>query len=1143
MNSSNKIITEKIGAGLYGEIRKEPFNQTDKSDIAVAKKTIKIGTIKNINSTLSQELIQKIKDRISQICKLYKGNFGINLTRYYDETESNDNSISIKMDLYYCNIIQFLKDKKPTNKGLDIGEIYDVFSQLNSVFNIIAYEKIKYGNFKLENILVNPDKNEYILSGFEIIPELVKYAKEQNPEKICQYLPPELLEDGCNFQIEESTDLWSIGVVMYYLYFNEFPFPGKSCKEVLDAINSNNRKRTKFSDLDNLIDGLLTKDKGKRLTWKDYLNHKFFKSNGFWINYKNLEELGKGTFSTVYKALNKKTGQYDAIKIIDFTKIEKLEKNKMNRNEIKKELENRIDYLNKLYRDYPSCLIEIYEKFEIENGIAYSMELYKCNLKKYINTYPKDRDIFFDLIKINRCLKNFAREKIIIGNLKLENILLKAQNEDSNDYIFKLSDVGFYPKLFELIKKTSQSEDILNYIPPELSNNNNYEIQSDLWSLGSIIHYFKYKDFLYKECSFIDIINKINSGSVKLKSCTNGQFNSLLEGLLEKEPKKRLSWDSYFNHKYFIDRQYSEYYELGEPFSEGAYYKIYNAKDKKNQNEKVIKIVKKEQIRKRYYAEKQETLDEKLLKQLIKQLAKQTEIMKSLENNGKNENTVQFYEYFNTQNEFAIVMEKCDSNLNEYFIEKREDSYTLEEIKELLQQLNNTFKIMYKNNIIHGDLKLENILIKEENDKKIYKLTDYGMNKEFLSLTENLMELNGAPKYTAPEILSGGSFDKKSDLWSLGVIIYILFFREYPYKGSSEAEVLNDIKINGRKNLKLLSKDLQFDHLIRSLLTINPEDRITWEEYFDHPFLTGGDCWKFYTEPELLAEGSYFKMKKVKSTKRKSDQYKAVKVINLNKLIKKIKSENPKANANEELKKYINDFIQETENMELLRGPNRENKNSVFFYEYFQTKEEFCIVEEMYDENLNEYKQKKNKFNAKEIYQILNQLNNSFRIIKENNLSHKDLKLEKIVIIKGEKEDDNIYKLAGFEFNKRVDKLLRGGSFLSNERYRAPELLNNEIFDKNISEKDLNLIYQKADIWSLGIIIYLLYFGEFPFKGNKAIDVLDSIKKNETRINEVDDSDLKDLLKKMLTYEKNNRIDWECYFKHKFFANDKWKRK
>ena len=89
------------------------------------------------------------------------------------------------MDLCYCNIIQFLKDKKPTNKGLDIGEIYDVFSQLNSVFNIIAYEKIKYGNFKLENILVNPDKNEYILSGFEIIPELVKYAKEQNPEKIC----------------------------------------------------------------------------------------------------------------------------------------------------------------------------------------------------------------------------------------------------------------------------------------------------------------------------------------------------------------------------------------------------------------------------------------------------------------------------------------------------------------------------------------------------------------------------------------------------------------------------------------------------------------------------------------------------------------------------------------------------------------------------------------------------------------------------------------------------------------------------------------------------------------------------------------------------------------------------------------------
>ena len=68
-------------------------------------------------------------------------------------------------------------------------------------------------------------------------------------------------------------------------------------------------------DLDILIDGLLTIDKDKRLTWEKYLNHDFFKGNGYWKNYKNFEKIGKGIFSTVYKALNKET--YIA-KLFDF---------------------------------------------------------------------------------------------------------------------------------------------------------------------------------------------------------------------------------------------------------------------------------------------------------------------------------------------------------------------------------------------------------------------------------------------------------------------------------------------------------------------------------------------------------------------------------------------------------------------------------------------------------------------------------------------------------------------------------------------------------------------------------------------------------------------------------------------------------
>ena len=168
----------------------------------------------------------------------------------------------------------------------------------------------------------------------------------------------------------------------------------------------------------------------------------------------------------------------------------------------------------------------------------------------------------------------------------------------------------------------------------------------------------------------------------------------------------------------------------------------------------------------------------------------------------------------------------------------------------------------------------------------------------------------------------------------------------------------------------------------------------------------------------------------------------------------------------------------------------------------------------------------------------MGQLNNTFRILKKNNLSHKDLRLEKILIKKGEKEEDTIYKLTGFELNKRVDKLVGGAEGLVNQKYKAPEILNNEVNNK--SAEELNLINQKADIWSLGIIIYILYFGKFPFMGNKANEVLNNIKKNGTSIDEVNDLDLKDLLKKMLNQKKEERIDWNDYFSHKFFSSEKW---
>ena len=512
--------------------------------------------------------------------------------------------------------------------------------------------------------------------------------------------------------------------------------------------------------------------------------------------------------------------------------------------------------------------------------------------------------------------------------------------------------------------------------------------------------------------------------------------------------------------------------------------------------------------------------------------------MKLLERN-ENKNTVEFFEYFNTKKEFAIVMEKCD--LKHAFI-RREKNFSLEEIKEILIQLNNTFRVMEDNQIIHGDLKLENILIKKEKSGKlIYKLTDYGVSNEFLKLNKKLMGWGASPKYSAPEILSHKDFTLSSDLWSLGIILYVLYFRKWPYDGNTSEEVLESIKSKGQNELNQLSDDPQFDNLIRRLLTAEPKDRITWKNYFEHPFLEKGNCWKFYENKQFIGIGQYYKVYKVKS--KTSGEYKAIKVINLNQIRTLFEGKFLRPCTKEDLKVYIDDFIDEIKSSELRRGPNKENINTLIYEQYFQTDDEFCIVEELCDGDFLQLKEKKGKFTVKEIYQIFIQLNNTFKIIQENNQSVRDLRLEEILYKKNETEDGYVYKISNFEKDKKIIELLKSSGSITSDKYKAPEILENDIQKKKMTPEELNALYQKAYLWNLGVIIFMLYFGEFPYEGNSPKEILSNIKKNEHSLfNEISDIDLKNLLKKLLTEDKDDRIDWNGYFNHTFFSEEKWKQ-
>jgi serine/threonine-protein kinase ULK2 len=152
--------------------------------------------------------------------------------------------------------------------------------------------------------------------------------------------------------------------------------------------------------------------------------------------------------------------------------------------------------------------------------------------------------------------------------------------------------------------------------------------------------------------------------------------------------------------------------------------------------------------------------------------------------------------------------------------------------KKYMRQLASGLKYLHENNIIHRDLKLKNILVTNSNDIVI---SDFGFARDGDSNTM-FDTLCGSPMYMAPEIMNHKVYDNKSDLWSVGVIMYELLFGTTPYHAKNMIELMKKIK---RRDIVIPNEyhDLVSENcidLLFSLLNKNPKKRITWIAFFEH---------------------------------------------------------------------------------------------------------------------------------------------------------------------------------------------------------------------------------------------------------------------------------------------------------------------
>ena len=287
-----------------------------------------------------------------------------------------------------------------------------------------------------------------------------------------------------------------------------------------------------------------------------------------------------------------------------------------------------------------------------------------------------------------------------------------------------------------------------------------------------------------------------------------------------------------FRKDYEFDKEKDE-------IDSGSFGTVYRVTEKNTQEKRAAKIIDIQKFKRQLIKSGDAKVNENF-ERYIKSIKDEIKWMHDVAgDNGENENTVKCYGYYEKENiELAIIMELCDENLGEIFVK---NNFSFYDIREILKQLNNSFKIMYQKKLAHRDLKPSNILVKYKNkddkSKFILKLCDYGEAKRLTTTRNVFLTKVGTQAFMAPEVLNADRFDLKCDLWSLGVIIYYFYFRDYPYHcDKSEIQLINEIKNYGQKFFKK-SNNKDFDDLVRKLLIADPKERISWEDYFKHPFI------------------------------------------------------------------------------------------------------------------------------------------------------------------------------------------------------------------------------------------------------------------------------------------------------------------
>jgi serine/threonine protein kinase len=182
----------------------------------------------------------------------------------------------------------------------------------------------------------------------------------------------------------------------------------------------------------------------------------------------------------------------------------------------------------------------------------------------------------------------------------------------------------------------------------------------------------------------------------------------------------------------------------------------------------------------------------------------------------------EFLDFFQTKSHLFIVMEYVtNGNLRQYI--QKNGLFEENQTRRIFMQILSVLQYLHeKKNIVHRDIKLENILLDENYN---IRFIDFGLSKYIENEKSSLHTQCGSPLYIAPEIILGQPYSNKCDLWSAGVILYFMTSNSFPFSARN-FQLLYQKIVENEPNYSNKSEEL--NQVIRSLLTQNSEYRLSF---------------------------------------------------------------------------------------------------------------------------------------------------------------------------------------------------------------------------------------------------------------------------------------------------------------------------